>query len=184
MECVIETKASMILQFIDGLRGDLQVTFEEGTSAAWLYDLLKPHVAKLVVCDSNAVSRTGKAQRKESTMASFDSPEMLKALDNIEKRNYLVAFEVLVPLAEAGNPKAQLNLANLYHLGWGVNVDGKKAVELYHQVAQQNIREEHLSDLAYHSLAMIYIMGLPGVEPDCERAAEYSARAKELGFEM
>jgi len=24
MECVIETKASMILQFIDGLRGDLQ----------------------------------------------------------------------------------------------------------------------------------------------------------------
>jgi hypothetical protein len=40
MECVIETKASMILQFIDGLRGDLHVTFEEGTSAAWLYDLL------------------------------------------------------------------------------------------------------------------------------------------------
>ena len=36
MDCVIETKASTILQFIDGLRGDLQVTFEEGTSAAWL----------------------------------------------------------------------------------------------------------------------------------------------------
>jgi hypothetical protein len=42
MECVIETKASMILQFIDGLRGNVQVTFEEGTSAAWLYDLVKP----------------------------------------------------------------------------------------------------------------------------------------------
>ena len=40
MECVIETKASMILQFFDGLRGDLQVTFEEGTSAAWLYDAI------------------------------------------------------------------------------------------------------------------------------------------------
>ncbi len=51
MECVVETKASMILQFIDGLRGDLHVTFEEGTSADWLYDLLKPHVTKLVVCD-------------------------------------------------------------------------------------------------------------------------------------
>ena len=51
MECVIETKASMILQFIDGLCGDLQVTFEEGTWAAWLYDLLKPHVTRLVVCD-------------------------------------------------------------------------------------------------------------------------------------
>jgi hypothetical protein len=44
MECVIETKASTILQFIDGLRGNLRVTFEEGTWAAWLYDLLKPHV--------------------------------------------------------------------------------------------------------------------------------------------
>ena len=51
MECVIETKASTILQFFDGLRGDLQVTFEEGTWAAWLYDLLRPHVGSLVVCD-------------------------------------------------------------------------------------------------------------------------------------
>ena len=47
MECVIETKASMILQFVDGLRGDLHVTFEEGTWAAWLYDLLKPHVTRI-----------------------------------------------------------------------------------------------------------------------------------------
>jgi hypothetical protein len=37
MECVIETKASMILQFVSGLRGNLHVTFEEGTWAAWLY---------------------------------------------------------------------------------------------------------------------------------------------------
>ena len=66
MECVIETKASMILQFIDGLRGDLQVTFEEGTSAAWLYDLLKPHVTKLVVCDprKNASMREGNQNDK------------------------------------------------------------------------------------------------------------------------
>jgi transposase len=66
MECVIETKASMILQFIDGLRGDLQVTFEEGTSAAWLYDLLKPHVTKLVVCDprKNASMREGNQSDK------------------------------------------------------------------------------------------------------------------------
>jgi hypothetical protein len=34
VECVIETKASTILQFIDELRGDLRATFEEGTSAA------------------------------------------------------------------------------------------------------------------------------------------------------
>src|SRR6202163_1222445 len=61
MECVIETKASVILQFFDGLRGELQVTFEEGTSAAWLYDLLKPRVTKVVVCDprKNALLKAG-----------------------------------------------------------------------------------------------------------------------------
>ncbi len=51
MECVIETKANMILEFVDGLRGDVHVTFEEGTWAAWLYDLLKPHVTQVIVCD-------------------------------------------------------------------------------------------------------------------------------------
>src|ERR1022692_3379619 len=62
MECIIETKAVTILEFIQGLRGSLWVIFEEGTSAAWLYDLLKPHVAKVVVCDprKNALLKAGK----------------------------------------------------------------------------------------------------------------------------
>ena len=59
MECVIETKAITILEFIHGLRGELHVTFEEGTWATWLYDLLKPHVTKLVVCDPRRNSRQG-----------------------------------------------------------------------------------------------------------------------------
>ena len=48
MECILETKATTILEFFAGLRGTLSVTFEEGTWAAWLYDLLQPHVAKCV----------------------------------------------------------------------------------------------------------------------------------------
>ena len=61
MESVLETKAATILQFIHGLRGSLHVTFEEGTCAAWLHDLLKPHVAKLLVCDprKNALLKSG-----------------------------------------------------------------------------------------------------------------------------
>jgi transposase len=51
MESLLETKASTIVQFIQGLQGLLFLTFEEGTSAAWLHDLLKPHVSRLVVCD-------------------------------------------------------------------------------------------------------------------------------------
>ena len=61
MESIIETKAAAVLEFIQGLRGNLSVTFEEGTSAAWLYDLLKPHVTKVVVCDprKNALLKAG-----------------------------------------------------------------------------------------------------------------------------
>src|SRR5580693_10161059 len=66
MESVIETKALTMVQFINGLRGDLHVTLEEGTWAAWLYDLLKPHVTKWVVCDprKNASMREGNQNDK------------------------------------------------------------------------------------------------------------------------
>jgi transposase len=61
MESVIETKAITILQFLEGLRGSLYVTFEEGTWADWLYDLLNPHVSKIVVCNPrrNALLKEG-----------------------------------------------------------------------------------------------------------------------------
>lgn len=61
MECTIETKAITILEFFKGLRGSLHVTFEEGTWAAWLFDLLKPHVTKIVVCNPrrNALLKEG-----------------------------------------------------------------------------------------------------------------------------
>ena len=63
MESVIETKASMILEFVEGLRGDVHVTFEEGTWSAWLYDLLKPRVTRLVVCDPRRMLCCKKATR-------------------------------------------------------------------------------------------------------------------------
>src|SRR5450755_3510564 len=61
MESIIETKAATIVQLLDGLSSSLHVTFEEGTCAAWLHDLLKPHVTKVVVCDprKNALLKAG-----------------------------------------------------------------------------------------------------------------------------
>lgn len=48
MEAILETKAETILQFIRGLRGGLHVTLVEGTTAAWLTELLKPHLKTMV----------------------------------------------------------------------------------------------------------------------------------------
>jgi Transposase len=66
MESIIETKAITVVQFIQGLRGDLYVTLEEGTWAAWLYDLLQPHVTKVVVCNprKNALLKEGSKSDK------------------------------------------------------------------------------------------------------------------------
>ncbi|MGB9105166.1 MAG: transposase, partial [Terriglobales bacterium] len=66
MEAIVETKASTILEFIGGIRGELNVTLEEWTCAAWLHDLLEPHVHRVVVCDprKNALLKQGSKSDK------------------------------------------------------------------------------------------------------------------------
>ena len=67
MEATLETKAETILEFVRGLRGSLRVSFEEGTCASWLHDLLQPHVSEVLVCDSrkNALLRVGNKNDRE-----------------------------------------------------------------------------------------------------------------------
>jgi outer membrane protein OmpA-like peptidoglycan-associated protein len=69
MEAILETKAETILQFIHGLRGSLHVTLEEGTCAAWLHDLLKPHVAQVLVCEQQAALAQKQAAEAEAEKA-------------------------------------------------------------------------------------------------------------------
>ena len=66
METIVETKASSLLEFLHGLRGELHVTWEEGTWAAWLYDLLQPQVEQVLVCDPrrNALLKEGNKSDK------------------------------------------------------------------------------------------------------------------------
>src|SRR5262245_47665049 len=61
MRSLLLTQASPILAFIRGICGTLRITFEEGTHAAWLYDLLKPYVAEVFVCDprKNGLLKSG-----------------------------------------------------------------------------------------------------------------------------
>jgi transposase len=84
MESILETSAAIILQFFAGLRGRLVVTFEEGTCAAWLYDLLKPQVAELVVCSprKNALLKAGnKSDRIDARkLAELLRGNLLKAV--------------------------------------------------------------------------------------------------------
>src|SRR2546422_4162973 len=51
MESIIHTGAETVRGFLKQLRGKVYVTFEEGTQATWLYDLVRPLVTEVVVCD-------------------------------------------------------------------------------------------------------------------------------------
>ena len=58
---VVETRGQPLVAFLQGQRGTLHLTFEEGTYSAWLHDLLWRHVSRLVVCDPrhNALLKSG-----------------------------------------------------------------------------------------------------------------------------
>ena len=78
MQSVLVTGAAAILDFVHGLRGTLHVTFEEGTHSAWLYDLLVPHVARVVVCNphKNALLKAG---NKSDSIDARKLAELLRA---------------------------------------------------------------------------------------------------------
>lgn len=61
MQCTLPTQSSAILEFIAGIRGSVQVTFEEGTHSSWLYDQLSGRVSKVVVSNprKNALLKVG-----------------------------------------------------------------------------------------------------------------------------
>ena len=82
MESILETKAATLLEFLAGLRGTLSVPFEEGTWAAWLYDLLKPHVQKLVVCNPRKTALL-KDGNKNDRIDARKLAELLR-LDNLK----------------------------------------------------------------------------------------------------
>lgn len=72
---IIPTEEAAILEFLKGMRGSIHVTFEEGTQAQWLYDLLVPGVDRVVVCDRRGKSRQG---NKGDQMDADELSELLR----------------------------------------------------------------------------------------------------------
>ena len=137
MESILETKASTILEFIRGLHGSLHVTFEEGTWAAWLYDLLKPHVTKVVVCNPrrNALLKEGsKSDRIDARkLAELLRSNLLRAVYHGEQgvrtlkelsRSYLTISKDLA--------RVMTRLKAVYR-SWAIPCAGKQVYALRHR---------------------------------------------------
>jgi transposase len=50
-QVILETSAARVRGYLKQLRGKVHVTFEEGTQANWLYDIVQPLVSEVLVCD-------------------------------------------------------------------------------------------------------------------------------------
>ena len=144
MESVLETKALTILQFIQGLRGSLLVTFEEGTWAAWLYDLLQPHVQHIVVCNPrrNALLKEGSKSDK------VDAQKLADLLRTGMLRPVYHGENGLRTLRELGRSYQTIskdltrvmNRLKALYRGWGIPCAGT-------QVYAARAREEWLNKL-------------------------------------
>src|ERR1700682_1284688 len=144
METIVETKASSILQFIHGLRGELHVTWEEGTWAAWLYDLLQPQVEEVLVCNPrrNALLKEGSKSDKVDarTLADLMRTGMLRPVYHGENG--------LRTLRELGRSYQTLgkdltrvmNRLKAVYRGWGIPCAGTR-------VYAPRYRKEWLSKL-------------------------------------
>jgi len=56
---ILPTEESAIVELFRGMRGAIEVAFEEGTQAQWLHELLEPMVDRVIVCDRRGKSRQG-----------------------------------------------------------------------------------------------------------------------------
>ena len=68
-QAVFRTEASAICNFLRGISGQVHLTFEEGTQAQWLFDLTRPLVAELLVCnprENHSMKRGNKSDQKDA----------------------------------------------------------------------------------------------------------------------
>src|SRR5271170_6926741 len=145
METVVETQASSIVQFLHGLRGELHVTWEEGTWAAWLYDLLQPQVEQVLVCDPrrNALLKEGSKSDKVDArkLAELLRTGMLRAVyhgENGLRTLRELARSYLTVSKDLGRVMSRLKA--LYR-SWGIPCTGT-------QVYTPRHREQWLSKIA------------------------------------
>jgi uncharacterized protein len=81
---------------------------------------------------------------------------------------YELALQVLIPAAEAGNPRAQNIVGAAYQYGnGGLPVDAQKALQYLGLSAAQNFPSAH------HNLGVLYENGMPGLAVDLQVARAY-----------
>ena len=91
-----------------------------------------------------------------------------------ERGDYAAAFDLLTPLAQAGNADAQVRLGHMFHAGEGVAQDFVSAASWFQKAAEAGLGE------AQNGLGRLYYNG-EGVPQDFAEAARWYRSAAALG---
>lgn len=166
MESVLETKASTLLQFIRGLGGDVYVTFEEGTWAAWLYDLLKPYVTKIVVCDPRhtALLKEGsKSDRIDARkLSELLRANLLRPVYHGEKGLRTLKELTRAYLTISKDLTRVMNRVKAIYRSWGIPCGGKSVYNPRHRdewlskITQASVRRR--AELYYQQLDALVVL--------------------------
>jgi hypothetical protein len=173
MESILEAKAETILQFVCGLRGSLHVTFEEGTCATWLHDLLKPRIAQVLVCDprKNALLKVG---NKNDRIDSRKLAELLRGYMTITKDLTHVMVRLKTISRSWAIPCAgQQVYAPRHRAAWLVKITEagvRRQAEMYYQqldallLLHQQVRRELLAESRKHDATKL-LRQVPSIGP-------------------
>lgn len=77
-QAVMQTDATAIRDFLNGLSGLVHLTFEEGTQAQWLFDLTRPLVTEVIVCNPR-LNHSKKRDNKSDRLDAFNLVKDLRA---------------------------------------------------------------------------------------------------------
>jgi len=98
-----------------------------------------------------------------------------KGMAAAQAGDFATALAEWKPLAEAGEARAQFNMAVLYDNGYGVEKDLTEAEKWFRLAAEQGLA------MAQYNLGFMYAAGR-GVERDVEEAAKWYWQAAEQGM--
>jgi TPR repeat protein len=94
----------------------------------------------------------------------------------LKAKDYATALKLLTPLANKGEPTAQLDLGEMYRLGHGVPEDAHAASAWTNKAAEQGSAEAQLL-----IVAQCLLPGLMGAATDCARASTWLRDAADRG---
>ncbi|MCD8006182.1 MAG: sel1 repeat family protein [Oscillospiraceae bacterium] len=135
---------------------------------------LVEHISNEIEKEKQEAEAKRQAEEKRKQAQETVRRLMTNAQTAYQNKDYNATIKYLEPLLKAGISRAQCLMAQLYHLGNGVEKDDARAVQFYLLAAEKG------DAVACHNLAMFYADG-KGVEKDLDEALRWAEKAKAAG---